>query len=285
MTQVYALRITQRSADEEGAPVTLYVTALSLKKLRLHAQVDRWTPANVEGYQRPPVDRRLRDVAKYMTEEYGILPTSVLLGTRGDDHVPIEFDARGDSDDTGEWGLLTVPETAKLWIVDGQHRYFGVNHAYERGGVEALDSYPFPVTIMENIDRYMEMVHFNLINTRQRKMPTDIVDRHLIQRQEREGLKMIASGKRGEKEYLQATATRIVDLLNEEPGPWHHQIAIPGSSWQRPRIAEATCLGSISGASDEGYLGTGTETPRRARREAGHQLLGCPKRNLAGGLR
>ena len=228
MTKVYALRITQRSADEEGAPVTLYVTALSLKELRLHSQVDRWSPANVEGYQRPPVDRRLRDIAKYMKEEYGILPTSVLLGTRGDDPVPIEFDARGDSDGTGEWGLLTVPETAKLWIVDGQHRYFGVNHAYERGGVEALDSYPFPVTIMENIDRYMEMIHFNLINTRQRKMPTDIVDRHLMQRQEREGLKMIASGKRGEKEYLQATATRIVDLLNEEPGPWHHQIAIPG---------------------------------------------------------
>ena len=228
MTQVYALKITQRSADGEGEPVALYVTALSLKDLRLHTQVDRWSPANVEGYQRPPVDRRLRDVAKYVTEEYGILPTSVLLGTRSDDREPIEFVAREDSDGTGEWGLLTVPDAAKLWLVDGQHRYFGVNHAYERGGLEALDSYPFPVTIMANVDRYMEMVHFNLINTRQRKMPTDIVDRHLVLRQEHEGLKMIASGKRGEKEYLQATATRIVDLLNEEPGPWYHQIAIPG---------------------------------------------------------
>ena len=39
---------------------------------------------------------------------------------------------------------------------------------------------------------------------------------------------MIAKGRRGEKEYLRAKTTEVVDLLNEEAGPWYHEIAIPG---------------------------------------------------------
>ena len=86
----------------------------------------------------------------------------------------------------------------------------------------------FPVTIMTGVERYTEMLNFNIVNTRQRKMSTDIVDRHLVMKAKQEGLKMIASGKRGEREYLRAKSTRITDKLNEGPGPWYHQIAIPG---------------------------------------------------------
>jgi hypothetical protein len=82
---------------------------------------------------------------------------------------------------------------------------------------------------MWDVDRYQEMTHFNIINTRQKKMSTDIVDRHLVQIQQREGLKMLAQGARGEKEYLRASTTKIVDRLNEDTAsPWYHQIAIPG---------------------------------------------------------
>ena len=75
-----------------------------------------------------------------------------------------------------------------------------MNYAYERG-VEQLDGYHFPVCILWDVDRYSEMVHFNIINTRQRKMSTDIVDRHLVQIKGVKGLQMMASGTRGEKEY------------------------------------------------------------------------------------
>lgn len=228
MVQVNALRITQSGVGPQGGKVTMYVSALSLGQLRRYAKVDNWTPANQEGYQRPLVDRRLREVAKYVLEEQGVLPTSVLLGTRPDDPVALVFQHNGTPNGSAEWGLLTIPDGATLWVVDGQHRFYGVNRAYEREGIAELEQYTFPVSIMENVDRYTEMVHFNIINTRQRKMSTDIVDRHLVIRQQREGLQLIASGKRGETEYHRATATRIVDMLNEESGPWHYQIAIPG---------------------------------------------------------
>jgi len=228
MIQAQALRITQKGVGSQADTVRLYVTAITLGQLRNFVAVDRWSPDNPEGYQRPPIDRRLREVAKYILEEQGILPTSVLLGTRPEDPVPIQYEVQSPPNGAVEWGQLTIPDGAKLWIVDGQHRFYGVERAYEREVLEELEAYPFPVSLMENVDRYMEMVHFNIINTRQRKMPTDIVDRHLVLRRQREGIQMIASGRRGEAEYLRATATRIVDSLNQQPGPWYHNIAIPG---------------------------------------------------------
>ena len=230
MIKVHALRITQAGLGPKGETINLYISALSLGKLRGHVMVDHWGPANDQGYQRPLVDRRLREVAKYVCEEQGILPTSVLLATRPDAPVSLEFlpgDA-SDFDSDGEWGVLSIPDGAVLWVVDGQHRFYGVNRAYEKDGMAQLESYPFPVSIMEMVDRYKEMTHFNIVNTTQRKMSTDIVDRHLVIKQEQEGLNLIAAGKRGEREYQRATATRIVDMLNEATGPWHHKIGIPG---------------------------------------------------------
>ena len=249
MDRIPALRIMQQGGGEEaGGGVTLYVAAMTLRQLRNHAKTDTWTPSNANGYQRPIVDRRLRELARYVQEQEGVLPTSILVGTRPDDHPHIRltgFDggpavsldevvltdesplADFDGGHAVSLGELEMPDESPLWVIDGQHRYNGLNYAYERGD-ERLADYPFPVCIMWDVDQYQEMVHFNIINTRQKKMSTDIVDRHLVQIQEKRGLQMVATGARGEKEYMRATATKVVDMLNEATGVWHHQIAIPG---------------------------------------------------------
>ena len=206
----------------------LLVTALPLSELRKHTKVDLYKPDNPEGYQRPLVDRRLAQIARYIMDDHGILPTSILLCVRqGDPNAP-SFEPQGAVGNFAESGVLTIPDDAILWIVDGQHRHGGVSRAYERSGQAELADYPFPVTVMMGVNRYTEMLHFNTINTEQKRMQTDIVDRHMVIKAQREGLNLIASGKRGESEYLRAKCTRITDALNEQPGPWYHQISIPG---------------------------------------------------------
>ena len=228
MDTVSALRIVQNGTTKEGNKgLTLYVAAMTLAQLRKYAKVDMWSPSNPEGYQRPLVDRRLRELARYVQEEEGILPTSVLVGTRPDDTPRVEPTGFSGAGEAVSVGSLEIPDGATLWVIDGQHRFYGVNYAYERGS-EQLENYPFPVCVLWDVERFSEMVHFNIINTRQRKMSTDIVDRHLVQIQKVRGLQMMASGARGEKEFLRATATQLVDQLNESPGVWQHQIAIPG---------------------------------------------------------
>ena len=228
MDDIAALRIVQKGQGEAGErEMELYVTAMTLEQIQKYSQVDEWSTSNDDGYQRPRTERRLRELARYVLEEEGILPTSVLVGVRPDDEPRIEPKGFGGGDSAVSAGHLHIPDDAVLWVIDGQHRLYGVNHAYERGA-DHLASYPFPVCIMWDVERYLEMVHFNIINTRQRKMSTDIVDRHLVQRLQKEGIQMMASNSRGEKEYMRAAATQIVDRLNEAPGLWQHQISIPG---------------------------------------------------------
>ena len=220
MFQVPALRIEQRG-------VAMFVTALPLEELRKHITVDYWCPDNEDGYQRPLIERRLAEVAKYVTEEQGVLPTSILMCIRHLDTDTPTYELKESLERFMDWGTLSIPESAALWVIDGQHRSFGVKRAYDRGNSADLADYPFPVTIMLDINQYSEMVNFNIINTRQRKMPTDIVDRHLVRMARREGNeKMIHMGK--DKELVRAKITLLVDVLNEEPGPWYHEIAIPG---------------------------------------------------------
>ena len=149
----------------------------------------------------------------------------MLVANRLTDTSPINGQEAGTA---GQLGLLTLPEGTDLWLVDGQNRVFGVNNAYERGDNPELQAYPFPVAIMDCIDQYNEMVHFNIINTEQKKMPTDIVDRHILAQQQARGIAMMASGAKGQANYLRATTVSIVDALNKEDCPWKDQIQVPG---------------------------------------------------------
>jgi len=124
--------------------------------------------------------------------------------------------------------MLVIPDNATLWVIDGQHRYSGVSSAFAGGAHPELADYAFPVSLMWGISQYEEMEHFNIINTTQKKMPTDIVDRHLIQMQAAGALNQYASGARGERDFIRATATKIVDQLRESPGVWNDKISIPG---------------------------------------------------------
>ena len=228
MEKVSALRIVQEGLGTEGASgLTIYITGMTLTQLNKYVYVDVWGPENDGGYQRPLAERRLKEIAKYIQREQSVLPTSVLVGTRPDDEPNIEPVGFSDDPSAISVGELCFPEGATLWVIDGQHRLRGVNYAYEHGA-EHLGNYPFPVCVMWDVERYSEMLHFNTINTQQKKMQTDIADRHLVKRQSVEGDRMLALGSRGEKDYLRATATRITDRLNDTPGVWQHQIGIPG---------------------------------------------------------
>lgn len=228
-TKVKALRIGQKAVQHDEPPVTIYLTALPAKMILDNAEVDTWREDNPEGYQRPLVPTRLKDVAHYVTDEEGVLPTSVLIRVRDADKV--SFEAEGSIDGAGEWGNLVFAEGTKLWVIDGQHRLYGIKQALE-GGATVLEDYPIPVSIFAGIDRFQEMRHFYLVNTRQKGVPTDVVDLHLAQMRERLGLDMreltgrLASVQ--DREYRRARAVKIARLLREMPGPWEGAIRLPG---------------------------------------------------------
>ena len=210
-----AVRFRQKRPD-----VNLYVTAISLRDLLGRFDSDTYSSDNQSGYQRPVTKSRLRKISHYVREEEGTLPTSIVLCVRQPHR------ARFESAD-GATGTLTIDAGVPMWVVDGQHRLFGLRRALEKDKAKWLLDYQLPVVIVDGIDAYEEMRTFHVINTRQKGVPTDVVDRHLLSMRAAEGLALI--DREGEKNYLRGRATLLVDRLNDdESSPWRGMIRMPG---------------------------------------------------------
>ncbi len=221
----FALRFRQKRPD-----VNLYVTALPLRELLGRFQADTYRSDNRGGYQRPLTPSRLRQLSAYMRLEEGMLPTSILLCIRQPHRA--SFEPAGLQDAAGEPGTLSVDPSVPLWVVDGQHRLFGLQRALAKDKAKWLADYPLPVTIVEGIDAYEEMRYFHVINTRHKGVPTDVVDRHLLTMREAEGPALLE--REGERNYLRGRATKLTDLLNGDPdSPWRGMVRMPGEP-QRP---------------------------------------------------
>ncbi|HEY5638973.1 MAG TPA: DGQHR domain-containing protein [Dehalococcoidia bacterium] len=210
-----AVRFRQKRPD-----VNLYVTAMPLKDLLGRFDSDTYSSDNPSGYQRPVTASRLRKISHYVREEEGTLPTSVVLCVRQPHR------ARFESAD-GAIGTLTIDVGVPMWIVDGQHRLYGLKRALEKDKAKWLADYQLPVVIVDGIDAYEEMRTFHVINTRHKGVPTDVVDRHLLTMRQAEGLALI--DREGEKNYLRGRATMLADFLNDdESSPWRGMVRMPG---------------------------------------------------------
>ena len=212
-----AVRFRQKRPD-----VNLYVTAIPLKDLLGRFDSDTYSSDNPSGYQRPLTSSRLRKISHYVREEEGMLPTSIVLCLRQPHRAQF---ASAD----GASGTLTIDPGVPMWVVDGQHRLYGLQRALEKDKAKWLADYQLPVVIMDGIDAYEEMRTFHVINTRHKGVPTDVVDRHLLSMRKAEGLALIE--REGEKNYLRGRATMLADFFNdEESSPWRGMIRMPGDS-------------------------------------------------------
>ena len=224
--RAFALRFHQKRPD-----VSLYSTVIPLRQLLGRCQPDTYQHDNRQGYQRPLTPSRLRHLSAYMREEEGVLPTSLLVCIREPDRASFEAAELGRGGG-GEPGILTVPPGVTMWVVDGQHRLFGLERALSKDKAGWVAEYPLPVTIVEGIDAYEEMRYFHVINTRQKGVPTDVVDRHLLTMREAEGTALLE--REGERNYLRAGATKLCDILNSDPSsPWYGVVLMPGEK-RRP---------------------------------------------------
>lgn len=223
------LSVKVLTAEQKG--VKLYIGVLPAKELLKRAQVDYWTPANSDGYQRQLVPKRVTEGAWYLMEGEAVFPTSILVSIRGS--AEFREEARLDGIAIG---TLEVGDDQPLWVIDGQHRKAMLEEAIRRGERD-LEEYQIPVTIFLAPDKFEEMRTFYLVNSRAKSVPTDIADR-LLQRAFKERGKLWLQEKespqerKAEKAVLQARATNLVDYLRENCRVWQNMVEVPGE--ERP---------------------------------------------------
>ncbi len=206
---------------------TMYQVNLSAGKLLKIAKIDEWDPdlpmdkisdLSKQGYQRKPIKSHLEKVARYLNQEDAILPTGILLSAR----KALKFYPE---DEDGE-GLLTIEPP--LYIVDGQHRLYGLKHAIEEGQKDELRNFVLPVVIMSKVPKVQEVSQFRTVNVTQKKVRSDLADRLLAQ---------IAESNPDVKQELvsknrqwKLRGIKICDAINEEAsGPWYHRIRRPNA--------------------------------------------------------
>lgn len=218
-----AIRIVQKDKP-------LYLTALTAEQLRKYGKIDRWSKETKKGYQRFLDWRRLgtglRQAARYLTEEEGLFPTSILVNIRKVKEVQFQTESRIDG--FGDIGELTIPD--ELWIVDGQHRHGALEQVMTKDS--AFKNYPVPVTIMTLTNPaypypYDEMRMFYVVNSRQRGVPTDYAQRFLYEMLKQEG-RIGLLAKEGKRALLTAAALKAADLVIEDPNSlWHKKVQMP----------------------------------------------------------
>lgn len=169
-----------------------------------------------QGYQRPAEMPRVKKLGNWMKRELADgrqvrMPTALLLSARGSDVV------------LAPNGTVTLKESNKLPLIDGQHRKRGFEWAIEEKDVRELADFELPIVIMQDIDLVGEMNQFRIVNGEQKSVRTDLVNMILTQLVAREGDDAVE-----EKHEWKVVASLAVKRLNvDEDGPWYDRIVMP----------------------------------------------------------
>jgi DGQHR domain-containing protein len=226
-TKERKVKVFEFTQLEAGQPVKLYVGAVPADVLESWAEIDVYDAGkNPGGYQRIPIDYRVRQVSRYAREHEGILPTAILLNIReGARFVPDE------TQETGiRFGTLVIDQKAKLWVVDGQHRLNGLKDASERlrsSDPEATLGYELPVVFSVGLTAFNEMRLFDIVNSRAKSVPTDLAAQLIREAFRHEGKALVRVGRATEKDFRKAIGTKVAYHLNGTPGPWIGKLRLP----------------------------------------------------------
>lgn len=216
----------------QQSDATLYLTQMTAGQLISCTHTEEWNPElgwdiEHQGFQRAPVQRHYQAIGHFLKESANpFIPTAALLSAAEDRQGILPFRRMG-SRDGSPFGVLTIPEGRQLLILDYQHREKGLRFAMEELGASHLADFTMPVVIVPNIPRFEEIRQFYLINSKQRRIDTDLA-LALLQTlaghvEERELRNLVGPGK-----TFRIRATRLTFQLAERTkGPWAGRIAQP----------------------------------------------------------
>lgn len=156
----------------KGKPVDLYLAAVPAAEVIRRKKIDIQNPTdNPRGYQRSPEGYRIKGISRYVIAGEGMLPTALLVNIRNG--AWFEEDAPGSA-----LGKLHFDEDQPWWLEDGQHRALGVEEAMRQlasARKPAELAYDLPVVFCRGFDRSEEMDLFNIVNSKAKSVPTDLV--------------------------------------------------------------------------------------------------------------
>ena len=162
-----------------------YITTIPAEDIFPYCFVARRDEDSLKGFQRNLNEERARDIAKYLDDSQGSIPTNIILSSQEDAELLYNSKNKTIKYKRKEKGFL---------VLDGQHRLYGYGLTKKKHRI--------PVAIYEGLSRKEEASLFIDINTNQLGVPASLLL----------DIKQVAE-KESEKEMCLRT---IFDNLNKE---------------------------------------------------------------------
>ena len=216
----------------EQSGQTLYLTAMKASELLACCHTDEWNPAigwdlDKQGYQRMPVPAHVERIAAFLTESPNpVMPNAALLSARESARGVLPFTPVGDGANPVA-GTLEIPDGRQLCIVDYQHRARGLHMAIEELQATSLADFMMPVIILADVPRYEEIQQFHVINSKQKRIDTDL-GLALLQTLASALGEAELGNLAGPGNFYRIRGTRLTfSLAARASGPWVGKIAQP----------------------------------------------------------
>lgn len=151
MASFHAIKIIQNEKE-------FFITSLKASILRQLAFVLKRDEDPIKGFQRLLNENRAKDIAKYMDEKKGVIPSPLILSAQPNSEM--KFDEVSSK--------LTFSNSKNSFMVlDGQHRLYGM--------YLTKSDFEIPVIIFNNLKTSEEVNLFIDINTNQKGVPTTLL--------------------------------------------------------------------------------------------------------------
>jgi DGQHR domain-containing protein len=172
--------------------------------------------SDTPGYQRAPDLARVEKIKNYIQIETSqpIFPTTLLVNARKSLNFNEKFE---------DFGELVIDQ--QLFVIDGQHRIAAFKDMASNDELRGKYGYvELPIVVLSNFKYEEEVEQFFVINSRQRKIKTDLAQRIYLELSKKDiNTRLIP-----EKDKWQGLAAKIVDSLNENPSSiWYQLIELP----------------------------------------------------------
>lgn len=239
--QIPALRVHQREEPIQAIYIGVVKARDFFARETERFVIDYYNRENGydKGYQRRLTPNSVTKIKDYILKEVKnpLLPTSILANAR----ERLTFEATNEP-----YGNLIINQP--LYIIDGQHRFEAWKQLMHDDKLrEEFGDYEFPVVILSNFRPIKEIEQFYVVNSRQKRIKTDLAQRNFLQLAgDKNTESLIPKGKK-----WTLYATKIVDILNEqiERSIWNNRIILPSDGpdlRKRKIISQTSFVSSLS---------------------------------------
>lgn len=196
------------------------------------------------GYQRPPQQQRINDLASDLRQKRVDLPTAVLLNIR-DRGAREAVTRNGDGALILDFAELVQKRRgagAYFFVVDGQHRVLALEKLMAEDP-ERWASFVLPFVCMLGADENEEMDQFYVVNSKAKSVRTDLAYALLKERADRDST--IYKGLVERAREWQVDGQTLVEKLAETSPIWKHRIRLPAMEKGETTISNTSLVNSL----------------------------------------